>query len=251
MKLNRLKQEWKREENYVFKGWDFSHLNGRWETESLPWDYTSIVKEYVKPFYTILDMGTGGGEFLLSLQHPYHLTYATEGYLPNFELCKNTLEPLGISVEYVAADNVLNFDRNTFDIVLNRHEDFDVKEVNRVLKSGGYFITQQVGGENGNDLSRKLLDDFQPLFPKHRINIYLEQLVNLGYEVLIADEIFPKMKFFDVGALVYYAKIIEWEFPKFDVERCFDHLVNCQKELESKGFISGTEHRFIIVCKKP
>ena len=44
--------------------------------------------------YEVLD--TGGGEFLLSLHHPFQNTSATEGYPPNVQLCKETLLPLGI-----------------------------------------------------------------------------------------------------------------------------------------------------------
>ena len=36
----------------------------------------------------LLDMETGGGEFLLSLNHSKHNTSAIEGYQPNVELCK-------------------------------------------------------------------------------------------------------------------------------------------------------------------
>lgn len=251
MNYNKLKKEWTIEENYNFKGWDFSHITNRWENEALTWNYSDIVKKYIKKSHLLLDMGTGGGEFLLSLNHPYHLTYATEGYLPNFELCKRTFEPLGISVEYVHSDNILNFDSNKFDIVINRHEEFDIEEVNRVLKSGGYFITQQVGGRNGNDLSKKVLGDFTPLFSNHHLDTYLAEFKKLGYDIIFSDEMFPKMKFYDVGALVYYAKIIEWEFPNFGVEKHFKNLCNCQDELEKNGFISGTEHRFIIACRKP
>ncbi len=251
MNYNKLKTEWIKEENNNFKGWDFSHLDGRWENEETPWSYTEIVKEHLNSSHTLLDMGTGGGEFLLSLNHPYHMTYATEGYLPNYELCKNTLSPLGVTVKYVDDDNILNFDTDKFDIVINRHEDFDVSEVNRVLKSGGYFITQQVGGKNGNDLSRKVLGDFTPEFPEHNLTTYTEDLRKKGYNILLSEEFFPQIKFYDVGALVYYAKIIKWEFPNFSVDKHFDNLCNCQKELSEGGFVSGHEHRFIIVCKKP
>ncbi|GAB6169516.1 hypothetical protein JCM1393_19760 [Clostridium carnis] len=65
MDYNKLKQIWKNDEEMSFKGWDFSYLNGRWEDENLPWDY----KNYLKDNYELLDMGTGGGEFLLSLKH--------------------------------------------------------------------------------------------------------------------------------------------------------------------------------------
>ncbi len=251
MNYNKLKKEWTIEENYSFKGWDFTHITDRWENEKLLWNYDSIVRKYLKKSHLLLDMGTGGGEFLLSLNHTYHLTYATEGYLPNFELCKKTLEPLGVKLEYVDSDNILNFSSNKFDVVINRHEEFDLTEVNRVLKSGGYFITQQVGIKNGNDLTKKVLGEFTPVFSTHHFDTYLAKLKDFGYEILFSNEMFPKIKFYDVGALVYYAKIIEWEFPNFSVENHFDNLCKCQHEVEENGYVSGTEHRFIIVCRKP
>ena len=56
--------------------------------------------------------------------------------------------------------------------------------------------------------------------------------------------------FYDLGALVYFAKIIEWEFPGFSVDFCFNNLCKVQKELIKNGHISGIKHRFIIVAKK-
>ncbi|MDZ5017152.1 SAM-dependent methyltransferase, partial [Clostridium perfringens] len=74
MNYDKLKEQWKIDEEKSFKGWDFSYLDKRWEEEKLPWDYEEILKGYLKPHYNLLDMGTGGGEFLLSLKHPYRNT---------------------------------------------------------------------------------------------------------------------------------------------------------------------------------
>lgn len=35
---------WHQEEQYGITGWDFSHLDGRWQNELLPWNYS-----YVEP----------------------------------------------------------------------------------------------------------------------------------------------------------------------------------------------------------
>ena len=78
MNINELKNLWIEEENKTFKWWDFSYLKGRWADEELPWDYEKILKSYLKPEYKLLDMGTGGGEFLLTLNHPYKNTSVTE-----------------------------------------------------------------------------------------------------------------------------------------------------------------------------
>ena len=97
-RINELRKEWEAEEKIAhIHGWDFSHIHGRYEEEAdLPWDYETIIKSYLTDNMQLMDFDTGGGEFLLSLKHPYENTAATEGYPPNVELCKETLLPLGI-----------------------------------------------------------------------------------------------------------------------------------------------------------
>ena len=84
---------WKREEEVAqIQGWDFSHIEGRYDVENdLPWSYEEIVRSYLDNSKQIMDYDTGGAEFLLSLNHPYDKTAVTEGYKPNVELCKRRL----------------------------------------------------------------------------------------------------------------------------------------------------------------
>lgn len=250
MNYEKLKEIWKTEENYAFQGWDFSHLTGRWDNEHLPWDYQSLVKDYLKPNHQLLDIGTGGGEFLLSLNHPCSQTSVTEGYPPNVELCRKVLSPLGITVAQTFSDDKLPFESEHFDIIINRHASFNLAEVSRVLKKGGYFITQQVGEKNNNDLSTKLIPDFTPAYKGHNLKKYTKLAPEQHLQIINAAECFSSIKFFDVGALVYFAKIIEWEFPGFHVDSCFERLCKCQDEIEKHGYVEGTEHRFLLIAKK-
>ena len=48
------------------------------------------------------------------------------------------------------------------------------------------------------------------------------------------EEAFPKTQFADIGAIVFYAKVIPWEFPDFSVERYCDRLLALQ-ERTGKG----------------
>ena len=250
-------EQWEKEENYAFQGWDFSHIHERWDEPSPPWDYKAVVKSYLKDTDILLDMGTGGGEVLLTLNHPYKNTYATEAYTPNFELCKKVLSPLGITVvqtytdENFNADNKLPFDNDFFDVIINRHESFDLAEINRTLKHGGYFITQQVGSKNTNEFMQRLNDD-DFVFDRthHAVEKYAATLEELGFQIIKTDEAEYPVKVFDVGAFVFYAKIIVWEYPGFSVKTHLDKLFNCQREIEEKGFLDGTGHRFLIVARK-
>ncbi|MFR1709547.1 MAG: class I SAM-dependent methyltransferase [Clostridium sp.] len=252
MEYVKLKEYWLSEEQHSFKGWDFSYLDKRTSEESLPWNYDEIVRQYLNPNSILLDMGTGGGEYLLTLNHSYCNTFATEAYPPNFEFCQKTLKPLGIDVRKVFNDKYLPFEGEMFDIIINRHEAFDVNEVYRLLKPNGLFITQQVGGLNNKELSRLLINDFKEIITsEHTLKNNLMLIQNKGLTILKSDEYFPKLKFFDVGALVYFAKIIEWEFPNFSVDSCFKQLCKLQSIVEQQGFIESKEHRFVLVAQKP
>ena len=55
---------------------------------------------------------------------------------------------------------------------------------------------------------------------------------------------------YDVGAFVWFAHIIEWEFPNFSVDKCFERLLEMQKRIDDEGSIEGTIHRYLIVARK-
>lgn len=241
---------WKMEEQRSFGGWDFSQLQNRWTPEQTPWDYREIVLSNLKPAYKLLDLGTGGGEFLLSLHHPYANTSVTEAWPPNVALCREKLSPLGIDVQQVYDDNHLPFTDHTFDMLISRHEAYDASEVHRLLKNDGLFVTQQVGSENNLDLSCKLLGIHPSPFPNQRLSIHKTWLTAAGFDIIHSAECFLPVHFYDVGALVYYAKIIEWEFPNFSVDSYYPQLCALQDEIRQTGSIIGIAHRFIIVAKK-
>lgn len=239
------------EESHSFIGWDFSYLNGRWTNEELPWNYRKIINEYLKDEDEILDMGTGGGEFLLSLHHQYNKTSVTESYEPNIKICESILSPLGIKVYPIKDDDILlNVPNNTFDVVLNRHESFNSNEVKRVLKKGGLFITQQVGAYNNKDLATFFDPNHEDQFPDCTLEKKKNELIDAGFEILYENEYFPKIKFLDLGAIAYFAKIIKWEFMNFSVINSIDKFEILEKELHEKGYVQSTEHRFIIVARK-
>ena len=246
--MNELKKFWIKEENYAFSGWDFSHLNGRRDYDPLPWDYRTEALDGLLLEHRLLDMGTGGGEFLMTLGHPYENTSVTEGYPPNLALCRQRLEPLGVEVKESVAEVTLPFDDARFDRVINRHESYPVGDVLRVLKPGGRFVTQQVGGQNCFDLRERL--GFP--VPENTFDVEHEaaKFEAAGFNILRKGEHFNKLRFLDTGAVVFHAKIIEWEFPGFSVEKNWEQLVEIQREIEKRGYIEVTEHRFLIIAEK-
>jgi SAM-dependent methyltransferase len=242
---------WLIEEQCSIHGWDFSHLANRWESDPLPWDYAGIIKQFLRPTDHLLDLGTGGGEFLLTLRHPYELTSVTEGYPPNYELCLQNLAHVGVTVKQVDESNAVDFLDQHFDIVINRHESYDLHEVMRVLKPGGYFITQQCSGSNNIELSRHFIPNFISEYQDFTYPSQVEAFSDAGFDLIEHQEASPRLRFFDVGAIVFYAKNIPWEFPGFSVDRYLSKLDELDQIIQTEGYIESVESRFVIVAQKP
>ncbi len=247
-----LRAAWISEERCArIEGWDFSHIDGRYEEEqALPWDYALIIRGVLKDEMKLLDCDTGGGEFLLSLHHPYENTAATEGYPPNVRLCKDRLLPLGIDLRECSDASRIPFADGSFDVIINRHGDFDPLEIKRLLRPGGFFITQQVGAANDRELVESVLPGVGLPFPHANLAEQRKAFEDEGFEIIKADEAFCPIYFYDVGAFVWFAHIIEWEFPGFSVDRCFDRLLQMQETIERRGRVAGTTHRYLIVARK-
>ena len=252
MSKKELISAWKAEEEIAhIHGWDFSHIDDRYtEQDDLPWDYRVVIGQYLAPDMKIMDIDTGGGEFLLSLNHPYENTAAMENYPPNVELCKAVLLSLGIDFRPGDGKEKLPFDDGSFDMVINRHGDFNAAEIYRVLKPGGLFITQQVGAENDRELVKLLCGETEMPFPEQHLEVTARKFREAGFAILRGEEYFGPIRFFDVGALVWFARIIQWEFPDFSVDTHLANLLNAQQVLEEKGSIDGSIHRFLLVAQK-
>ena len=253
MNLNERIALWKAEEEIAYiHGWDFSHIEGRWaEDTEFPWDYTGVVREFLRPEMVLLDQDTGGGEFLLSLNHPHQNTAAMEGYPPNAELCKEVLLPLGIDFRPGKVAAPFPFPDGHFDMILNRHGDLNPKEVYRCLKPGGLFITQQVGAHNDRELVHLLRGEQPPAFPDQWLSAAVENFETVGFRILRQNECFRPLRFYDVGALVWFARIIRWEFPGFSVDTHLARLIKAQEILDTRGVIEAHTHRFFFVAQKP
>ena len=88
------------------------------------------------------------------------------------------------------------------------------------------------------------------LFPELTLEKSKERLQKHNFDIIYCNEYYPILKFYDLGAIAYFAKIIEWEFEGFSVEKYIDKFLILQEELKKIGYISSKQHRFIIVAKK-
>ncbi len=233
----------------AFAGWDFARYADRWHEAAPTWDYPGLVRAARANATAMLDMDTGGGEFLASLAPLPAFTVATENYPPNIPLAKARLEPLGVTVLSPPDDAPLPFADATFDLAHNRHGHFVAEELARVLAPGGRFITQQVGGANGARLNEAL--DAPPMaYADYALAPTVAKLQAAGFVIDRATEEFPDSIFRDIGMVVIYLRIISWQIPDFDVDRYHPQLLALHRRIQREGSFNARAHRFLIEAHK-
>ena len=72
-----------------------------------------------------------------------------------------------------------------------------------------------------------------------------------GFNILDAREAFPETRFFDIGALVFFLKVIFWQVPGFDPEKDQEKLYQIHQQIQVEGCLKTNLHRFIIEAQKP
>ena len=241
-------EDWKKEETTKFDGWDFSRLKNRTAEEKPPWDYAGLARSLVKNSEAVLDMGTGGGE-VFSAFAPFRKAVATEGYRPNYLLARKRLGPLGVKVVYFANSTTrkLPFKNGQFDLVLNRHDAFNIPEVFRVMRSGT-FLTQQVGKNSFSDLMKFF--NAKPQFDVASFRSVKERMADAGFKITLAENWEGMIEFKDVGAIVYFLKNCPWVVKDFSVDRHLKYLLRLQKNLEGGKRLIFKENSYLIRAEK-
>jgi SAM-dependent methyltransferase len=165
-------------------------------------------------------------------------------------MCSEKLLPLGIDFKECNNPSEIPFEDEMFDLIINRHGSFDAREIHRLLRYNGVFITEQVGEDNDRDLVEMVLHDTKKPFPHLNLTEQRKHFENAGFHIVQAEEVYCPIKFYDVGAFVWFAHVIEWEFPGFSVDKCFEQLCKMQEVIDQEKKIEGTIHRYLIVAKK-
>lgn len=234
-------------------GWSFSSMTtaGRMGADQLPWSYGSLVIPHMSHANDMLDMGTGGGELLSNLRPLPPNTHATEAWAPNVPVARERLEPLGVTVHAVGDDDPLPFANASLDLVLNRHDSWDSHELRRVLRPGGTFITQQVGGQNDAELNELLGTPPAEDYSDWTLDRAMEDLAEAGMIVVEGQEAFPPTRFYDIGALLFYLKAVPWQVDDFSVETHRVQLYEIHLLIEQQGWLEVGGHRFLIHAECP
>jgi SAM-dependent methyltransferase len=234
-----------------FSGWDFSMIADRWRTNPPSWDYLSMARNRMQGIGAMLDQDTGGGELLSTLApFPLH-TWASENYLPNIPVAKRRLEPLGVKIITDYTISSIPLPDTSLDLILNRHGGYNEPTLFRLLKPGGIFLTQQVGGQNNLRLNELLQDKADFMYSYWTKDFIIRQLKDACFKILTVKEEFPLSEFTDIGAVVFCLRIISWQINDFNVDKYRDRLYKIHQEIITKGPLQVHEHRILVEARKP
>lgn len=232
-------------------GWEFTWLDGRATEERPPWRYAEQVSTRMATADAGLDIQTGGGEVLASIERPPPVLVATESWPPNVEIARRRLRPLGGDVVGVGDTDTLPFGDDTFDLVVSRHPTTVIwSEIARVLAPGGTYFSQQVGSASAHEVSEAMLGPFQPSTDRdpQRAAAHAEAV---GLEVIELQDCTLLMEFFDVAAFVVFLRIVIWIVPDFSVDRFRSQLRTVHDTIRRDGVFLAHSTRFLIEARKP
>ncbi|WP_405155270.1 class I SAM-dependent methyltransferase [Paenibacillus sp. FSL K6-0108] len=171
-------------------GWDFSSL--KVTSEGVGWNFYEEVIRRTKPSDLLLDIGTGGGEAVLSIADAALLLIGIDLSRGMIETAQRNLKASGSrsNVRFVHMNaEQLTFPDQFFNVVSSRHCDFCAAEVFRVLADGGVFLTQQVSENDKynvkNAFGRGQASDVQPGTLMER---YKRELREAGFQDIQARE---------------------------------------------------------------
>jgi hypothetical protein len=134
---------------------------------------------------------------------------------------------------------------------MSRHESYVASEVARVLKPGGIFLTEQVGGN---------YDDFYDALALPRpvrqpvawdLNLAIDQLTEAGLRIAGSAQGAQRISFADVGAFAWYLTAIPWAVEGFSIDGFRTKLERAHVRIRTNGAITVRLPAFWLEAIKP
>ncbi len=235
------------------QGWSFARV--RAARDPVPWHYGEIVRRYLTPAASVLDIGTGGGEKFLSLAPYFRLGVGVDADPRMVEVARRALTPTlaeKVAFEQMPAD-ALNLPDDSFDIVLNRHAPISPEEVMRVLRPGGVFVTQQVGPRSAHNVIAVFGCTSGGQYraqPDQALDRVAGVFEAAGCAVIARAEYDVPYWFSDIASFVFWLKAVP--IPEdFDIRRHWEHVGQILAASTTPRGIQTNEQRLLLIARKP
>jgi len=232
-------------------GWDFSRV--RDQRDPVPWDYRTVVRQYLHPTDQALDVGTGGGENFLALAPHFGTGVGVDVDPAMITAARRNQQNHHVDhVRFaVMAAEKLDFVANRFDVVLNRHSVVQVSEVVRVLKPGGYFVHQSVGHRNTANFFAAFGWSQNSFGGDGWPTVYQLAQAFQQHNCLVraVAEYDVPYRFLDVPSFIFWCNAVPWPEP-FDPDRHWSVINQILAQHTTDRGIETNEHRELLIMQK-
>ncbi|MGE6578816.1 class I SAM-dependent methyltransferase [Paenibacillus xylanexedens] len=233
-------------------GWNFSSMNV--VSEKVGWNFYEEVVRHTRSSDLLLDIGTGGGEAILSIAEEALLLVGIDLAQGMIETAQHNLQATDdhSNVRFLHMDaEKLAFPDHFFHVVSSRHSGFSASEVFRVLAEGGIFLTQQVSEHDKSNLSEAFgRGQSLGIQPGTLMERYKHELQTAGFHDIQARE-YNVVEHYatpeDLMFLLTHAPIIP-DFGKVDTD--FERFQQFVKENHDEKGIRTNSARFMITARK-
>ncbi len=180
------------------QGWNFDAIKPIVINNS-GFDYYEELKKHITPSTILLDIGCGSGEKTLKIFANAKKVVMIDSEIEMLKRVEDNKQKLLFSAEQQKIETklangqkVLPFADETFDLVVSRHCGANMKEVFRILKSGGIFISEDVDDHDCLELKK-----------------YFSRGQNWGY---ILKNTFHKTQTFEQCKLLGFSQVVLKDF---------------------------------------
>jgi SAM-dependent methyltransferase len=233
------------------EGWDFSWFDGRATEERPPWGYAGMMGERMAGVTAALDIETGGGEVLASVERRPRLLVATESWAPNATVARARLAPLGAHLVMVADAPVLPFADASFELVVSRHPVVVLwEEIARVLRPGGTYLSQQIGPGSNRELADFMMGP-RPVNPARSPERARAAAAAAGLVLVDLRVCALRVEFYDVAAVVHFLRKVPWTVPGFTPEAYDRQLRAMHARIRRQGRFVSTAQRLLVEAQRP
>jgi SAM-dependent methyltransferase len=232
--------------------WDFDWLDGRALEDRPTWHYFDRVAERAASARSVLEIEAGVGAMIGALPVLPELAVAAEGFAPSVALAGPRLRTRGVRLVVTSqARAELPLADEAFELVISRHPiEPWWAEIARVLKPGGRYFAQHVGPHSLRTLSEYFLGPLSeastrdPAFERRAAQ-------DAGLLIQTSDIERPRTAFFDIGAVVYFLRLVPWIVPGFTVAKYRDALRDLHAVIQRDGGFETTSSRILVDALKP
>lgn len=216
--------------------WDFSKI--KCKTESLTnWDFYKKIGENSNKNSLCLDLGTGGGEMVLTNYPTVGKIIATDFSEKMIKTAKENLKKYpNKKVKFTKMNNLeMNFPKETFDVISARHTIINAKQIYDCLVSGGTVVIEGVDKKDCWEIKElfgrgQAYNDETPISEKDYQDLKLSGFKNIEKVEILQNEYYETED--DLMALLLKTPILD-DFSEIKNKE-FEHSAIVEKNLFDK-----------------